>query len=780
MSSVSLNRTLAAARASLILIALATAAVAAQTPAQSPAPSPPPQPPPATGQPAVVAPPSSSPPDAQRRDDQDGLRRFLDEITVSSTLNPQSVKESPSTVSVIDAETIDRRLMQNTADLIKFEPGVYIESNLARVGLNGFNIRGIGGNRVMTLVDGVETAEQFDFGPFNMHQIPFDLDTLKSAEIVRSAGSSLYGSDALGGVVSLFTKDPGDYLGDRAFHVGGKALFDGRAADSTGNIVFAGGRRRLQASLFGSYASGHELANRGERDTPDASRTAPNPQDRRSGQVLGKVVASFSPTNVLRGGVEVADSEVETDAFSSRGRTVAGPTVTDVTDITSSDTLQRTRVSVEHRLDSVLGLQQVSWSAYAQDSDVGQVVDEVRTTTGAGPAVTLLRSGTMDYEQQGYGGTVQARRLFAASGSRALLFTFGGAYKHNAFDMLRDRLDLNAATGAVVPNTGLILPTKYFPKSDVSEIGTYVQAEWRVGRLTLVPGIRYDRFSMDADQQDRVFLDSLSPVPADFDADSVSSRVGAAVRVTDALTLHAQYAGGFRAPPYSAINSGFTNLAGGYTSLPNPDLQAETSDNVEFGVRAAIGRASVGATGFVNFYDGFIEQVQLGVNPATGLLEFQNRNIAEVTIRGVELRGDVRLTNDLRLRGAYARIRGDNVTGPADVPLDSVAPDQGVLGLEYVASSRRWGGEAIVRAVAGQALDRVATATAFRPSAYGVFDLVGWTSIRRVTLRGGVLNLTDAKYFEWSNVRGRSATDATIDRYSSPGISGIVSVSYGW
>jgi outer membrane receptor protein involved in Fe transport len=56
----------------------------------------------------------------------------------------------------------------------------------------------------MTQVDGVETSEQFDFGPFNVHQFTLDLDTLKTAEIVRSSGSSLYGSGALGGVVMAY------------------------------------------------------------------------------------------------------------------------------------------------------------------------------------------------------------------------------------------------------------------------------------------------------------------------------------------------------------------------------------------------------------------------------------------------------------------------------------------------------------------------------------------------------------------------------------------------
>ena len=51
--------------------------------------------------------------------------------------------------------------------------------------------------------------------------------------------------------------------------------------------------------------------------------------------------------------------------------------------------------------------------------------------------------------------------------------------------------------------------------------------------MTLVPGVRYDRFSMDGDENDAVFLASLSPPAADFAADAVSARLGAAIGVTD-------------------------------------------------------------------------------------------------------------------------------------------------------------------------------------------------------------------------------------------------------
>jgi sirohydrochlorin ferrochelatase len=296
--------------------------------------------------------------------------RLFDSVTVSATLNPTAVLETPGTVAVIDDETIARRLVEHVADLVKFEPGVYVETVANRVGLNGFNIRGIGGNRVMTQVDGVETSEQFDFGPFNVHQFALDLDTLKSAEIVRSAGSALYGSDALGGVVSLFTKDPADYLGGRAFHAAGKTGYDGRSDETGVNGVVAGGRGRVAASLFASAARGSEGRNRGGIETETSTRTALNPQDRRSAQGLGKVAVTLGSGNVLRGAVEIADNDIETDAFSLRSPAVL--------DITSDDSMRRRRASVDQQIAAASGRTQWAWNAFVQSSATDQVVRELR------------------------------------------------------------------------------------------------------------------------------------------------------------------------------------------------------------------------------------------------------------------------------------------------------------------------------------------------------------------------------------------------------------------
>ncbi len=731
---------------------------------------------------AASRPPAPSAPAPGDVDPADDPLTFLDSVTVSATLRPAPVRETPGTVSVIDSETIEERLVQDFADLVKYEPGVYVENNVTRLGLNGFNIRGIGGNRVMTQVDGVQTSEQFDFGPFNVHQAGLDVDALKTVEIVRSANSALYGSDALGGVVSLFTKDPADYLQRGDLHLGARTTWDGRSDALGGNLALAAGAGRIQGSLFASAHRGNEIGNQGTVEAADETRTTPNPQDVAGMQILAKLVFTPTPGNMLRTTAEVYDTRIETEWFSDRGLLDFGPFQYVTADSDAVDTQERRRLSVDHTLVD-RGLDQFSWRLYGQFNDTSQVIDRERMTFGFGPPLPSLRHGTLDFEQVGYGASLQGQeRLGDPDGG--MLITAGAGYKSDYFDILRDRAETHAVTGAPVP-TSLIFPTKYFPESTVIEAGAYLQAEWQFGRLSLVPGVRFDHFALDANQDDPVFIASLAPEAADFSDAAVSPKVGVAARVTDALTVHAQYAGGFRAPPYSAINTGFTNPRGGYTTLPNPDLRAETSRNIEAGVRAAFDRVSLGITVFSNRYDDFIATTTLGVNPLTQLLEFRSENLEEAEIEGVELRGEAYLSDSTALRWSYARIRGveifeDAVVAPLaeETPLGEIAPNEGVLGLRYVRPSGRWGGEFSVRLVESY---QHGSEEQFAPDAYQVVDVVGFVSLAEsLTFRLGFLNLTDNTYFEWWNVRGRPAADPVIDRYSIPGRSVIASLGYDW
>ncbi|MEE4108871.1 MAG: TonB-dependent receptor plug domain-containing protein, partial [Halieaceae bacterium] len=137
----------------------------------------------------------------------------LESITVVGTRTERTLGEVEATISVYDQEDIERRLVRDIQDLVRYEPGVSVGGTGSRFGLEGFTIRGVGGNRVLTMVDGIRQPEEFSFGPFlSSRRDLVDVDQISRIEIARGPVSTLYGSDALGGVVAITTRAPNEYV----------------------------------------------------------------------------------------------------------------------------------------------------------------------------------------------------------------------------------------------------------------------------------------------------------------------------------------------------------------------------------------------------------------------------------------------------------------------------------------------------------------------------------------------------------------------------------------
>ncbi len=429
---------------------------------------------------------------------------FLDEVTVTAAHVPASLRDTPGQVSIVTDEDIEDHLLEDMADLVKYEPGVYVEGDSTKLGPGGFNIRGIGGNRVLTQVDGVPSAEQFDFGPFNVHQQAIDIDTLKSAEIVRSAGSALYGSDAVGGVISLITKNPSDYLGSGKRHFGLKAGFDGRSKDSNLNLSLAAGGESTRASLFVSSSNGNELDTAGQTGGRGADRDRPNPQERERFQALGKAAYDIAPGNTLRATFELNTADVETEVLSALGATRFGPLKITNFDVLATDTQDRNRVSIEQSVTDRGAVDQWRWRIHTQSVDTTQNVAEHRLVATFGPPIETNRNGDLTFEQETFSAELNGLVETGTDDSFSTAFYFGASLITDEFDMQRDRIE-HDISGRIVP-TGLVFPTKYFPRTETEDTGVYTQAELRWDRITLIPGVRYDRFVVDADPNDAVYI----------------------------------------------------------------------------------------------------------------------------------------------------------------------------------------------------------------------------------------------------------------------------------
>jgi hemoglobin/transferrin/lactoferrin receptor protein len=713
----------------------------------------------------------------------------LDRMIVSARKTDETVGEASATVSVIDEEEMRRRLVRDLSELLRYEPGVSVANEANRFGLGDVRIRGLGGNRVAIEVDGVAINDAFAIGSFSSAgRDAVDVHTLKQVEVLRGPASSLYGSDALGGVLSFVTKDPLDYLyGDDVGHVQGRLGYsgvdNGRHVGTTTVL-----RQGAWSMLFNTtHRSGQEGDNQGTIDSQDASRTLPNPQDYSDDALLAKLVYTPRPNDALRLTFDGRIARTDTDVLSARRTQALGPSQIRTDDLRAEDRADRRRISLDYQLGNALGwVDQANVQVYAQDSSNKQQTFERRSTISAAGASPTERYRLFDFEQRLRGLELTGRSDFDLGASSHRL-VYGLDYAHTDTDQLRDGFQRNPITGAVT-NAVLpdVFPVRDFPPSETRELGLYLQD--RIGllddRLSVIPALRVDRYELEP-KPDAIFVeDNPGVATVGLNETELSPKLGLAWTLNQHWSLHGQYSEGFRAPPYNDVNIGFTNFAFGYTALPNPDLKAETSRGVEFGLRGQADWGYVAVTAYRNDYDDFIESLlAIGVDPQTGLLLFQSQNLDDVRIEGVEARAAFELGQlsaslaNFRFNLAYAQARGD-VTS-SDTPLNSVDPAELVVGLGWAHPEGHLEIDLIGTGVRRKS--RLDDDSLFAPPGHAVFDLLAtWHINELLRIDAGVFNLTDKRYWRWADVQGRPAADPALERYTRAGRNLSLNLSLEW
>ncbi len=678
------------------------------------------------------------------------------------------IDETPASVSIITREDLERTAAVNVRDALRYEPGVTVEASAGRFGLGDISIRGIGGNRVLYILDGIRLPDSYRVGRFaSASRSQFDLALLRRIEILRGPGSALYGSDALGGVIALTTLEPAEFLGTEGA-AGGEAgaSFASVADRLAGSLVLAGETGPLQALFGAQYGSGGEIDNQGSIDVVGRSRTVPDPQTARNRSLLGKFVVNGSARwrLVLEDNVQ----DVHTDVLS------LNPQSSRTVSLTGDDSAERSRASIDVDAPGVGPLKRLRALVYAQRSlTINDTVDIRAGTTVAclsapGP-VACRRDVRFRFEQQESGATV----LGEAQGFGHWLFGVEAARVR--YDEMRDGTQTNLNTGEVGTVVGgEPMPTRDFPRTVSDRIGAFVQNEASLadGRAELVTALRFDGFRNDA-QSDPVFAAANPGRPVVDSRDTaLSPKLGALFRVTPTTTITAQLAAGFRAPPPADLNLGLSSLPAGYAVVPNPDLRSERSRAAEIGVRERRPAFDAAFTAFIADYDDLI--VSRAPLPCPGdpacvpgaLATFRSQNIASARIYGFEAVAAWRLGGPWTLRGSASGARGSDTQ--RGVPLNAVDPTRVVAGLLY----DRAGVAAALQASYVWPKERVDASAGelFAPPGYTVVDLTAnWQLANRLRLSAGVFNLFDAKYWSWSDVRGVVAPGATIDRYSQPG-----------
>jgi len=691
----------------------------------------------------------------------------LHEITVSATRSERRVDNVPATVTVKPASEIEQSGARDIKDVFRDELGVSVRAaptqftaagaSMGRGGNEGINIRGLEGNQVLMLIDGIRVPSTFSFGSLAAGRGDYlDVDGIKTVEVLRGPASTQYGSDGLAGAVSFRTQEPSDLL-KPGQSVGGFARSSYATIDRSwsNTLGVAGANERWQGMLQGTYRQGHEVDNQGSNSVLNSNRTTPNPVDYNNRYLLGKAYLKIDATQQLGFTFETLKRTQDTEVYSARG--VAPLTSTSVIDLKTHDNIERNRVSVEHRFNDLnsAAIQRAETRGYWQDAKVSQFGAEDRNT-----AADRTRYNTYNSKVVGFSSLPESN----LTGLLNQRLTYGVDWSLTQVGSVRD---------GTVPPAGETFPSKPFPDTDFVLGGAFVQSEIQAGQFSIIPGLRFDHYKLSPNTS------GYSGTAVSLSGQAVTPRLGAVWQLTPSFAPYAQWAKGFRAPTPDQVNNGFSNLAYGYTTAGNANLKAEHADSWELGFRGRLDRVRYSVGAFDNRYRDFISQQAVsGAGTPANPTVFQYINLANAHIHGLEARSQWDIDKAWTATAGFAYAKGDSETKGVKTHLDTVQPFKLVMGLRH--EHGNWGVSANLVHSAGKSASDISTGSAqFAPPAYNVLDLgFRWKLHPQVTLTANLNNVFNAKYWRWSDVSGLASSSKVADAYTAPGRNAQVSVRY--
>ena len=365
------------------------------------------------------------------------------EVVVSANRRVQAVQDVPITVSVMTSEDLDKRSITRLDDALRYVNGIVVARDQVNIrGSSGFAL-GVG-SRAAVLLDGFSLLSG-DNGDIKFDVFP--VSDIERIEIVKGAGSALYGTGALGGVIQLITKDPGDSL-------------------------------TLYSRAYGGVYTDRPYSQWQYSSSPSSQWGA----DLRLAQRIDNV--SFS----VSGGVRRDESfRLYDDSFRAFGYGKLTWTPTDYTTVRLFGFVSR-----DDKQNFVYWRSLDSATFPPSTVDPGMRLQTDRVTGGAEISHILSSSTSLIARYGVFGSTFQDR-----IGDRRLDSNFSRALAHNldlqlTSTVARDLVLTGGLTGRLNTVTSDVYGT-----SNQSILSGYLQAEYTIGALIATIGARIDREQMD-------------------------------------------------------------------------------------------------------------------------------------------------------------------------------------------------------------------------------------------------------------------------------------------
>lgn len=655
---------------------------------------------------------------------------LADEIIVRSSRSLASMRRTPYALDARTAEAIRERPVVTAPEAFALMPGL----TLVRDGAweTAISIRGMGRSSIVALVDHtrIETATDISGGLSLI-----DMNELERIEVMKSAGSVLFGSGALGGAVQMISRrapfsDTPRWAGE--WMSGGRSV-DGGVAHHLA-LEHSAGRHALRVS------GGHRRA--GDTDTPAGPIADSRYQDWSVNGSLG--LRTFAGQSML----------ISYQRVQAEDTGIPGGSPIAITATARYPMARRELIALQYTMPNLSASVPLLTCRLAHQDIVREVeIVQNPTVTVTPHAVHATTSGQLE------------ARLLPA---RAHVLVAGLDVWQRDLDSRRERR---------LQSTDQIIGERPVPRAQYLSAGIYAQDEWELAadRLRVVLGARYDfgRTHNDSTRSPEYIITSgeLEPNPpgqevlwedrttseGSWDADAGFHYV-----LTPHLAATFMIASAFRSPSLEERFQ-FIDL-GSIVRLGDPLLLPEQSLAVNVGLRLQSNRGSLRSDFFINSLTDLVTEL-----PATwqGRPALVKSNVGEARISGFELEGELRLARGTAVWAALAYARGEDTR--ADTPLPQIAP---LTGRVEVHTEVAPAGSVLVACVATGAQDNPGPGETVTPG-FTVWD-AGFVSTPlkaggvTCTLRTGVRNAFDRAYRQHlSTLRGVVKLEPGRDLYAS-------------
>lgn len=661
-------------------------------------------------------------------------------IVVSGSRFEQKLEDVTGSVTVITEQDIERKLAVDLQTMFRYDPS--ISSTGSGSAAQTLSIRGVGGNRVVFIKDGRRTNDGYAGGDgYLVGRSYFDVAGIKQVEVAKGAASSLYGSDALGGIVVITTKDPSDYLLNENSFAQVALGYQGQSNQMSVDITAAKDLGDLGVSAVYSHRDSEEVQN--------FTENLPG-YDAKSDSLLVKLEQQLDEKRTLK---------YTLDYFNQTTEQV-------ITKASQETKDENTNWSLALDYDSKAATAafdqwhwQVSFSRYEQQSD------QISAT-----------AAHTDYNDYGFEQDILGLR--AVFNKKIALqdathnFVYGADV--DIYDTTRPRYKTRLLADGTVDFTDQ--KQKAFPGADTSLVGVFMQDNIKFANSawSLIAGVRFDYYSLAA-KDDELYSDAELD---DITESAFSPKLGMIYQVNDNLSWYGQYVRGFKIPPHDQAYQSH-GVEPFYQILPNADLAPESSDSYELGMRFSGNDINVTLSAFYAAYDDFIDVAIAGVEPTfipnVNKTFYQYQNISETQISGVEASLLMHVSDNVLVEANVAYVEGENKE--TDEPLTSISPLNGSIQLTTALGDIDW--TAAWRFAKSQS-DVVRDASGDKTTqgyGYGIVDLYASYEWQTWQLNVGVINLLDKKYVPFELIAGQSQ-GADFSQYTQPGRNFSARVSY--